>query len=110
MTPLHTPILIIIYKRLETTRQVLDQIRKVRPLKLYISANGPNPMDPADKAKCEETRNIVREVDWPCEVITNFRDHHLSAKDSITGGISWFFSLVEEGIVLEDDCVVDPSF
>jgi hypothetical protein len=110
MERLRTPVLLIIYKRVETTRQVLEKIREIKPLKLYISANGHNPLAPADLPKCVETRNIVNEIDWPCVVITNFRDHHLSAKESITGGITWFFSHEPEGIILEDDCVVDPSF
>jgi hypothetical protein len=110
MEQLQTPVLLIIYKRLETTQRVLEKIRGVRPAKLYVSANAPNPVNPDDEKKCDETRSIVREIDWPCEVITNFRTHHLSAKDSISSGITWFFSREEEGIILEDDCVVDESF
>lgn len=105
-----TPVLLIIYKRLETTRQVMDKIRSVQPPRIYISANAPNPANAADNARVAETRAIVNLIDWPCEVITNFRDEHLSAKQSITSGINWFFSNEEAGIILEDDCVVDESF
>jgi hypothetical protein len=110
MKEISSPILLIIYKRLETTRAVFNKIKQARPPRLYISANAPNPANATDARKVTETREIIKEVDWPCEVITNFRDHHLSAKESITSGISWFFSKEESGIILEDDCVVDETF
>ena len=49
-------------------------------------------------------------VDWPCEVQTLFRNTNLGCKDAVSSAITWFFSHVEEGIILEDDCLPDPSF
>lgn len=85
-------------------------MRRARPRNLYFAANAPNPENPADEAECAKVRALLEEVDWPCEVTSLFREKHLSAKESITEAITWFFNNVEEGIILEDDCVVSDSF
>jgi hypothetical protein len=49
-------------------------------------------------------------VDWPCEVFTNFADKNLGCQERIISGLDWVFSLFEEVIILEDDCLPDLSF
>jgi hypothetical protein len=49
-------------------------------------------------------------VDWPCQVQTNFLSENVGPRRRIISGISWVFSLVEEAIFLEHDCLPDPSF
>ena len=108
---LHVPVLMITYKRLDTTAKVLDSLRLVKPTHLYVANNAPNPNDPADVAKVQAVRDLFDQtIDWPCEVIKLYRTDHLSAKHSISSAITWFFSHVEAGIVLEDDCLCDPTF
>ena len=38
---LETPIVIITYKRPETTRRVLERVAQVRPKVLYVASDGP---------------------------------------------------------------------
>lgn len=105
-----TPILLIIFKRLDTTLQVFEKIREIKPTQLFIAADGPR-LDVADEAKkCEETRSIIDQVDWECEVKTLFRDENLGCGLGPSQAISWFFDQVEQGIILEDDCLPDASF
>ena len=60
---------------------------------------------------CEQTRNLViNNIDWQCEVKTQFRDTNLGCGLGPCTAINWFFEHVEEGVILEDDCVPDPSF
>ena len=56
------------------------------------------------------TRSFVDQVDWPCEVKTLFREQNLGCKHGPSSAITWFFEQVDEGIILEDDCLPDPSF
>ncbi len=105
-----TPVLFLIYNRPEYTRQVFESIRKAKPEKLFISADGPKSTRKGDDVKCEETRKIVKELDWPCEVYTNFSAENLGCRLGVTKGINWFFENVEEGIILEDDCLPAKSF
>jgi hypothetical protein len=43
-------------------------------------------------------------------VKTLFRGKNLGCHAAVRGALDWFFSHVKEGIILEDDCVPDPSF
>jgi len=107
---LQTPILFLIFNRPKQTFQVFETIRKIRPNKLFIAADGPRPHVPQDAVKCAEARQIVDKIDWECEVKLLFRDENLSTKTAVSSAINWFFENVDEGIILEDDCVADPSF
>jgi hypothetical protein len=56
------------------------------------------------------TRAIIQRVNWDCEVVTNFSDVNLGCKKRVSSGIDWIFELVEEAIILEDDCLPEPTF
>lgn len=108
--PFTTPVLLLIFCRPETTRQVFDAIRKVRPKKLYIAADGARDSKPGEAEKCAEVRKIATAVDWDCEVTTLFREKNLGLGKGISTAITWFFEHESEGIILEDDCLPSPSF
>ncbi len=55
-------------------------------------------------------REVVSRIDWPCQVETFFREHNSGCRKNVSEGLSWFFENEEEGIVLEDDCLPDPTF
>jgi len=105
---LSTPVLFLVFNRPATTRLVFEQIRKVQPQKLFIAADGPR--DQQEALLCAQVRDIVTFVDWDCQVYTLFRDQNLGCGKAISLAISWFFEHVEEGIILEDDCVPDATF
>ena len=105
-----TPILFIVFNRPDTTSRVFDEIRKIKPSKLYIVADGPRIDKIGEKERCEEVRNIIDKVDWDCEVFKNYSDINLGCKKRVSSGIDWFFENVEEGIILEDDCLPSQSF
>jgi len=107
---MNTPILLIIFNRPETTKKVFEIIRQARPEKLFIAADGPRDNRPGEKDLCEETRKIATQIDWDCEIKTLFRKENLGCKAGVSSAINWFFENVDEGIILEDDCVPDQSF
>jgi len=43
-------------------------------------------------------------------VITHYADTNMGCKLRVSSGISWIFEQVEEAIILEDDCLPDPTF
>ncbi len=105
-----TPVALIIFNRPDLTERVFAAIRQARPPQLLVIADGPRPHRSDDLQKCTATRAIVDRVDWDCEVHQNFSDTNLGCGIRPATGISWVFDLVEEAIVLEDDCIPDPSF
>ncbi len=109
--PLHTPVLFLVYKRPDTTRQVFEAIRQAKPPRLYVAADGPKKDIPGEAEKVKQVRDIVLNgVDWDCEVKTLFREENLGCKYGVSGGIDWFFETEEEGIILEDDTLPSQSF
>lgn len=102
------PVLFLIYNRPDKTEKVFDAIRKAKPNRLFVVADGPKTQ--ADIIKCQQTRDIIKLIDWNCELQTNFRDSNLGSKYSVSNGINWFFQHVDEGLILEDDCIPSESF
>lgn len=105
-----TPILIIIFNRPEKVVALIDALRKVHPHKLFIMADGPRTHVDGDKYHCAQARSIATDIPWDCEIHTYFMDHNLGCDQAVPKGIDWFFSQVDMGIILEDDCIPDPSF
>ncbi len=109
ITAFDTPVLLIIFNRPETTRRVFDTIRQQKPKYFFVAADGPRPDREADIEKCKSAREIIK-VDWVCELKTLYLDKNLGCGRGPANAITWFFSQVEEGIILEDDCLPHPDF
>ncbi|WP_293125599.1 glycosyltransferase family 2 protein [Microcoleus sp. bin38.metabat.b11b12b14.051] len=107
---LKTPVAFIIFKRPAETERVFAEIRKVKPPKLLVVADGPRADRPGEDRDCELAREIVERVDWDCEVLKNYADVNLGCRRRVSSGINWVFEQVEEAIIIEDDCLPDPTF
>ena len=103
-------VLFVIFNRYDKAKLVFEQIRKVKPPRLYIAADGPRENNKDDIINCQKTREIIKEVDWECDVKTLFREKNMQCGPSLTGGISWAFEYEEDLIILEDDCVPEEAF
>lgn len=108
--PLKTPVLFLVFNRPDTTQKVFAAIRQAKPLRLFVAADGPRENRPGEAEVCEQTRRIIDSVDWDCDVVTLFRDTNLGCRKAVSSAIDWFFAHVEEGIILEDDCLPSASF
>lgn len=105
-----TPILFIIFNRPDTARAVFNEIRKIRPQKLFVAADGPRASRPDDIKNCQLSKDILNSIDWDCELKTFFREHNVGCGLNVAESISWFFSHVDKGIILEDDIIPHPEF
>ena len=107
---LKTPVLFLIFNRPDVTQRVFEAIRKAKPPRLYVAADGPRIGKEGEEENCTLTRKIIEQVDWDCEVKKLFREKNLGCKIAVSSAIDWFFENEEEGIILEDDCLPDQSF
>lgn len=105
-----TPVALFAFNRPDTTRRVFNAIATSRPAKLLLIADGPRQGRPGEAESCQQVREIMSRVDWPCEVFTNFADTNLGCQERMISGLNWVFSLVDEAIILEDDCLPDTTF
>jgi hypothetical protein len=105
-----TPVVLIIFKRPDTTEKVFEAIRQAKPTKLFVIADGARSDRFGEDEKCKATRAIIEQVDWECEVIKNYSDTNLGCPMRVSSGLNWVFEQVEEAIILEDDCIPHPTF
>ncbi|HEX5104364.1 MAG TPA: glycosyltransferase family 2 protein [Pirellulaceae bacterium] len=108
--PLETPVALLLYNRPQHTASVLAAIAAAQPRKLLVVGDGPHTDREGDAERVALARAVIERVDWPCEVLTNYAPENLGCQRRVSSGLDWVFGLVEEAIVLEDDCVPDPSF
>lgn len=105
------PLLLITFNRKDTVMQVFDEIKKIKPSKLYISSDGARGNVSGESSLVLEIRDtLLRNIDWECDIRTLFREKNLGCKNAVFGAIDWFFDNEEMGIILEDDTVPDFSF
>ncbi len=107
---LATPIAFMIFNRPDTTERVFAEIARAKPGKLLVVGDGARAGRPGEAEKVAATRAIIERVDWDCEVMTNFSETNLGCRRRMSSGIDWVFDQVEQAIILEDDCLPDPSF
>ena len=105
---LSTPIGFLIFNRPDVTERVFSAIASAQPKKLLVVADGARNSD--EREICEQTKSIIKKVNWDCDVLTNFSEENLGCGKRISSGLDWIFSEVEEAIILEDDTLPCPSF
>ena len=111
MQSLKTPVLFLVFNRLDTTKKVFDAIKKAKPPRLYIGSDGPRERKEGEAEEVKAIREyVLSSIDWDCEVKTLFRDSNLGCGKAVSEAITWFFNHEEKGIILEDDCLPAYSF
>ena len=104
------PILVMAFNRPDLLRALLQRLREVKPQHLFVAVDGARIDRPGEAQKVQECRDLVATIDWPCEIHTLFQPENLGCGLGVSTAITWFFSQVERGIILEDDIIPDPSF
>lgn len=105
------PILFIIFNRSEIAFKAFQQIKSFKPKNLFIASDGPRPERDGEDEIVNRIRSlIISEIDWDCNLHTLFQESNLGCGKGVYTAINWFFSHVEYGVILEDDCIANKSF
>ena len=104
------PVLLLTFSRPSQAARVLERIKVARPSSLYVACDGPRPGRDDDLASVRAIHEMVGRIDWCANVKTLFRDSNLGCGPAVSQGITWFMEQAGEGIILEDDCLPDPTF
>lgn len=107
---LSTPVLLIFFNRPDTFEQVFQKVKKVKPRKLYLAQDGARPGNIDDQERILQCRKIAEDIDWDCEIQTNYSDSNLGCGLRPQTAISWVLEKEESVIILEDDCIPSLSF
>ncbi|HWA38221.1 MAG TPA: hypothetical protein VG873_10185 [Burkholderiales bacterium] len=103
------PVLILAFNRPDLTRRALAAVQAARPAAVYFAVDGARAGKAGEHEAVQAVQELAQTLDG-CAVHTLFREQNLGCKLAVSQAISWFFEQVEEGIVMEDDCVAHPSF
>lgn len=103
-----TPVTYLIYNRPEKTKRSFEVIRRARPTRLFIVADGPK--DGLDSLAVADTREVVENIDWECEVTRIYSEKNMGCALRVSSGITEVFSIVDRTIILEDDIVASDDF
>ena len=109
-TSFDEPILILAFNRPARLRALIDRLRTIRPIALFVSVDGPRPGNQQDRTLVQEVQQLTALIDWPCQVKTNFQQVNLGCGKAVSSGIDWFFEHVDRGVILEDDVLPSQDF
>ena len=105
---LDTPIALFLFNRPQQTQRVFAEIARAKPRRLLIIADGPRRAE--DVPKCAAAREVLDQIDWDCELLTNLSETNMGCKPRMLSGLAWVFEQCAEAIILEDDCLPHPAF
>ena len=105
------PIVLFVFKRLETVKMILDVIRKYEPDCIYVFSDGPRKNYIGESEAVQSVRDYLSSsIDWECEKYLYYSDYNKGCDKNIRDGLDDVFSKQENAIVFEDDAVPTMSF
>lgn len=106
----YAPILLIAFNRAESTRRVIQALLTSGVKEIYFAIDGPRDNSVEDQFRVSEVRDLLSEFSEAIQFTTLIRSSNLGCRLAVTEAITWFFSQVDHGIILEDDCVPTKDF
>jgi len=110
MANLESNVALFIFRRPDATARVLERILASGPRKLLVVADGPRADTPGERELCLQTRALIDRAHTVCEVVTNYAQSNLGLRKRMSSGLDWVFEQSDRAIILEDDCLPEPSF
>lgn len=108
---MNTPVLLIVFNRLDTAEKVLTSILESGCKKLYIYSDGPRKEKESEASELKLVQQkLLEKIPSRTEVICRFEEQNKGPRIAVGEAISWFFENEEEGIIFEHDCLPHPDF
>lgn len=107
---MQTPVALLIFNRPEITRRLVAEVIKANPPRVLVFGDGPRADHPHDAELIRQTKAVISEAPWQCEVLTNYSEANLGTRYRPATGLDWVFQNVDRAIFFEDDCLPHPSF
>ena len=106
------PVLLITWRRPAESLKAYLHIIASSTTDIYIYNDG-YCENPSVNSQIDQTKELIVNTSKQFPHIHhcfNFNEISSGCKDGVTNAISWFFSSVDEGIIIEDDIIMHPSF
>lgn len=107
---MNTPILLLTYNRPDFVFDRLQFIKEnAAKSPIFLSCDGYK-NNPKSKKINNEIRKIVADFSTSLNISTQFLKKNYGCRIGVEKGLDWFFSKVDSGIIIEDDCAPTTSF
>lgn len=103
-------ILFLAFNRPQCFARVLDALSGAAPRPVFVAIDGPRADRSGEAERCAEVRVLAERIDWAAPLHLKAEPRNLGCGPAVRAAIDWAFSQASELIVLEDDCLPDPSF
>ncbi len=101
----------IVFNRPDLTIRVINRLKQLKPMNLYVSMDGPRSDNRIEMENCDKVKYLIKNaIDWPCNLRLNLMTENLGPRGGPCKAYDWFFDAEEEGIILEDDSLPELSF
>jgi hypothetical protein len=105
------PVAVFAFNRADKLARVFEVLREVQPKDLFVGVDGPRADFPDDERLCGVVRDFLdTAVDWPCNVRRFDRSTNGGYDGNIELTLDGVFAEVTEAILVEDDCIPNPTF
>ena len=103
------PVVLFMFRRIDTLLKIIEHVRAIKPSKIYLmSDNGRNQSEQIEVEVCR--RKAEKAIDWPCKVIKNYATKNRGIYANIALGAKWVFEREKWAIFLEDDNLPELTF
>lgn len=103
------PVVLFTFKRMDTLNRIISVLKEANIKKLYLFSDGPR--NEEEKKLVLKTReDILKLIDWDCEVIKMFKDTNQGVFNQIGMGALEIFKREERAIFIEDDNLPEVTF
>jgi hypothetical protein len=104
-------VLLIAFARPDLLERAVEPLREARIRRVFLALDGPRADHPEDEELIDACEQVVRDVLGPTAPIEVLRrTQNIGMKRACVGAIDWFFTQTDAGVIIEDDCVIDPTF
>jgi adhesin HecA-like repeat protein len=100
---------IFIYRRGVLAEGVMEAIRRAKPGRLWIIADGPKGVR-EEKEVVDCRQRVESGIDWGCEIRKVYSPINLGLRQRMETGLDAVFAQEEQAILLEEDCHPEPDF
>lgn len=104
------PVTVIIFNRPEITQRLADVITEIHPRMLYIVSDAAREDHDGESDKVKKCREIMERAVPEKNQKHIYAEANMGCDKRIVSGLNLVFSDTDRSVVLEDDCIPDPSF
>jgi len=105
MTMVNLPVLIVGFNRPDLLQNLLVRLYDLNVNNIYISLDGPR--NEVDFKNCNDCLKVAQSFSTKFNIQIISRSYNLGCNLGVVSALDWFFSQVEFGVVIEDDCYPD---